>query len=359
MAANLCDPATREAQYGQNIAKYLVDLHDAKAVFDFCGGMMFQLVLSDKLRSHLADVAKSSGHGEQPVVFDASKDRMAKTPGYRQDAKADNVRVFHGREVRSVPTAAGGMGFVLHLSYAGAPGEDPEGWTPQELAGYDGWGHDSGRTWRKGERLEREGFAAFRSRFGASAFALHHRSPTPPRSRSRCGERGGGEGGGVGRNPSPPLSNLALLALFYTLIIHNDRLLMEHLHYIILALAANCARVDGAARSSPSPPPPAQRRSRSPNHPARAAPQVLPAPRPGQPALAGGRGRLRGPPGPRPLAPPPPPQSAPRFAPEPVLAAHHPVRCRGVRRPLIAPAPAPTGEGVGCDKILRECPSKP
>ena len=28
-----------------------MDLHDTKGTFDFCGGMMFQLVLSEKLRS--------------------------------------------------------------------------------------------------------------------------------------------------------------------------------------------------------------------------------------------------------------------------------------------------------------------
>ena len=44
MTATLADPATRDAQYGKNVAKYLVDLHDANGVFDFCGGMMFQLV---------------------------------------------------------------------------------------------------------------------------------------------------------------------------------------------------------------------------------------------------------------------------------------------------------------------------
>jgi hypothetical protein len=50
-----------------------------------------------------------------------------------------------------------------------------EGWTQPEVAGYDGWGHDSKRTWRKGDRLESEGFKSFRSKFGAAAFALHHR----------------------------------------------------------------------------------------------------------------------------------------------------------------------------------------
>ncbi len=45
-----------------------------KAPFDFCGGMMFQLVLTDKLREHLASVA--DGAGEQPMVFDSFKPRI-------------------------------------------------------------------------------------------------------------------------------------------------------------------------------------------------------------------------------------------------------------------------------------------
>ena len=61
---------------------------------------MFQLVLSEKLRSHLANVAAKGIDQQQPVVFDAATNRMARMPGYRQDAKADNVKVFHGREVR-------------------------------------------------------------------------------------------------------------------------------------------------------------------------------------------------------------------------------------------------------------------
>ena len=75
--------------------------------------MMFQLVLSDKLRSHLADVAKSDAAGSQPVVYDAKTNRMAKMPGYTKNASADNIHIFHGREVRQVPSAAGGFGFGL------------------------------------------------------------------------------------------------------------------------------------------------------------------------------------------------------------------------------------------------------
>lgn len=153
-----------------SIAQTLVQLHDEKQTFDFCGGMMFQLVLSEKLRSHLADVAST---GNDVTVYDASKGRMSSIPDYSKSAFADNMRLFHGREVRKVPTATGGMGFVLQLSLA--DGEDPEGWTPAEIAGYDGWGHDVSRVWRTGEMLESEGYKSFRSTFGPSAFTLHHR----------------------------------------------------------------------------------------------------------------------------------------------------------------------------------------
>lgn len=162
---NLYDPVVREKDYSGNIAKYLVDLHDSRATFDFCGGMMFQLVLSEKLRTHLEAVA--AGDGKQPVLFDASKPRMANIPEYSKDASADNSIVFHGREVRNVANAAGGMGFALQLSHTE---DDPEGWTAKERAVYDGWGHDAGRVWN----LARES-DAFTQRFGAGAVTLQHR----------------------------------------------------------------------------------------------------------------------------------------------------------------------------------------
>jgi len=173
MPEHLLDPSVRDQHYGNNIAKYLVDLHDASATFDFCGGMMFQLVLSDALRSHLAEVAAAGEEGKQVTVHDAATPRMALMPGYTREAAADNLSIFHGREVRKVPDAEGGMGFVLHLSLANGP--DTEGWTPQEVAGYDGWGHDSQRQWRNRAMLESEGFETFGAKFGASAFTLHHR----------------------------------------------------------------------------------------------------------------------------------------------------------------------------------------
>lgn len=174
MSANLYDPAARDEKYDTNIAQYLVDLHDNKATFDFCGGLMFQLVLSDKLRAHLVEVAASSTDSEQqPVIADSSKRRMFALDGYKQDACADNVNLFHGREIRQVDNAAGGMGLVLQLSMAND--DDPEGWTAAEIEGYDGWGHDAGRTWRNGKRLEEEGFKDFRKQFGQNSYALHHR----------------------------------------------------------------------------------------------------------------------------------------------------------------------------------------
>lgn len=170
-STTLYDPVARDAHYDGNIAQHVVDLHDSRATFNFCGGMLFQLVLSDQLRAHLSDVAQRGG--DQPVVHDEAKARMAQVPGYVKSHAADNVLTFHGREVRQVPTAAGGMNFVLHLSLAN--GDDPEGWTQEELARYDGWGHDSSREWRKGDQLEREGFTSFRTKFGPEAFSLHHR----------------------------------------------------------------------------------------------------------------------------------------------------------------------------------------
>lgn len=66
------------------------------------------------------------------------------------------MRLIH--ETAQVVSAAGGMGFVLHLSLANAP--DTEGWTPQEVAEYDGWGHDSSRRWRKAPQLQKESVTA-------------------------------------------------------------------------------------------------------------------------------------------------------------------------------------------------------
>ena len=171
--ATLVEPSQRDAQYGSNIAQYLLDLHDNKTTFDFCGGMMFQLSLSTKLREYLSNVAKKDDGDNQPIIFDSSKPRMFNLDGYSKDANADNMSIFHGRELRQVPDAEGGMGFVLQLSLSN--GNDPEGWSAEEISTYDGWGHDSGRTWRQADIYESEGFQNFKDIYGPNAFGLNHR----------------------------------------------------------------------------------------------------------------------------------------------------------------------------------------
>ena len=86
-------------------------------------------------------------------------------PGYSKTAESDNISVFHGREVRQVPGAAGGMGMVLQLSYAGEG--DKEGWTEKEIEVYDGWGSDRGRTWDLAQESD-----DFRRKFGYNTVSL-------------------------------------------------------------------------------------------------------------------------------------------------------------------------------------------
>ena len=159
----MASPPTEE----RNMAKVILDLHNKNEVFDFCGGMMFQLVLSDKLRDDLMNAAANP-----PAVFDASVRRMAQIPDYSQCNFADNTVIFHGREVRKAPAAAGGMGMVLQLVSAK---EDPEGWSAEELREYNGWGHDSGRKWRNAAEHSGEGNSLYQVKFGSTAFGLHHR----------------------------------------------------------------------------------------------------------------------------------------------------------------------------------------
>ena len=151
----LYDASTRRSAYKANIAQYMVDLNDSRATFDFCGGMMFEFKLSDKLRARLLEVAAGEdGASPQPFVADSTKRRMHQVEGYEKSADADNTVYFHGREIRNVPDAAGSRGFVLQLSDSS---DDPEGWSPEEVKTYDGWGHDSSRQWRKTGDWESEG----------------------------------------------------------------------------------------------------------------------------------------------------------------------------------------------------------
>lgn len=178
MPSALLESSQREDEYGNNIAQYLLDLHDARSTFDFCGGMMFEFRLTARLYDHLKQVADNDVDSStaQPKIFDAEESRMFHIPDYSKSAFADNIRLFHGRELRSIPDAKGGFGFVLQLSYADEDhGADPEGWSNQEIATYDGWGHDAGRTWRKANDYEAEGVKDFKENFGEKAFGLNHR----------------------------------------------------------------------------------------------------------------------------------------------------------------------------------------
>eukprot|EP00578_Thalassiosira_sp_NH16_P006414 CAMPEP_0181124378 /NCGR_PEP_ID=MMETSP1071-20121207/26447_1 /TAXON_ID=35127 /ORGANISM="Thalassiosira sp., Strain NH16" /LENGTH=300 /DNA_ID=CAMNT_0023209675 /DNA_START=79 /DNA_END=981 /DNA_ORIENTATION=+ len=198
----LYDPTERDERYQGNIAQYLLDLNAEGATFDFCGGMMFQLVLSEKLKSHLQTVATSqktkNDCDDQPIIHPASQQIMSRVPDYKKSAYANNISIFHGRELRKIPSANGGMGFVLQLSYADQSGVessvddgipagkgadaswngraiDPQGWSAEEIATYDGWRSDSFRQWRKGAMYEEEGFTTFSKEFGNEAFGLNHR----------------------------------------------------------------------------------------------------------------------------------------------------------------------------------------
>jgi hypothetical protein len=173
--------------------------------------MMFQLVLSDRLRSHLDDVAssapaESSGmERRQPVIRPSSQSLMNRVPDYDRSSMADNVMTFHGRELRGIPNPNGGMGFVLQLSYADPDGEtsalssggegenaivpsgkgadsawngravDAQGWSTEEIATYDGWRSDRVRQWRNAKAYADEGFGDFAMVFGDDAYGLNHR----------------------------------------------------------------------------------------------------------------------------------------------------------------------------------------
>ena len=146
---------------------------------------------------------------------------MNRTPGYEKSSRADNAYIFHGRELRGVPEANGGMGFVLQLGYADPTGKmtttattttttagttsdddaaaggvgvpttrsgkgadsawdgtpaDPQGWTSEEISTYDGWRSDRVRKWRDSKTYVAEGFVDFAETYGGDgAHGLNHR----------------------------------------------------------------------------------------------------------------------------------------------------------------------------------------
>lgn len=188
--------------------------------------MIFQLVLSDKLVSYLEPIASSYSSSSltneqqtnqhqqlQPIIHPASQSLMSRIPNYNKSSFADNRSIFHGREIRKVSNANGGMGFVLQLSYAddsttattttttttesnakdiiipkGAnaiwTGQsiDPQGWSLHEITTYDGWRSDTFRQWRNARMYESEaieesggGYTNFSIEMGKEAYGLHHR----------------------------------------------------------------------------------------------------------------------------------------------------------------------------------------
>lgn len=149
--------------------------------------MMFQLSLSNKLKSHLQSVASTPNNSDkQPKLHPSSQTLMARIPNYQKSSYADNISTFHGRELRRVPHANGGMGFVLQLTYSDpttytdnatndGKAVDPEGWSQEEIATYDGWRGDSFRKWRNAETYTSEGFRDFKTKFGPEAYGLNHR----------------------------------------------------------------------------------------------------------------------------------------------------------------------------------------
>lgn len=198
--AHLYKPTERDEYYQGNVAQYLLDLHDEGATFNFCGGMMFQLVLSEKLQSHLKSVVDAAEkEAQQPIIHPAAQPLMSRIPNYKKSSFADNISIFHGRELRKIPTANGGMGFVLQLSYAdpsaaldedasavegsgkgadafwNGKAVDPQGWSKEEITTYDGWRSDQFRQWRTASMYETEGYSTFGKEFGQDAFGLNHR----------------------------------------------------------------------------------------------------------------------------------------------------------------------------------------
>ena len=64
------DASLRDEKFRGDFAAYLVDLHDNRGTFNFCSGMMFQIVLSEKLRGRLAASEAASWDKRSLGVYD-------------------------------------------------------------------------------------------------------------------------------------------------------------------------------------------------------------------------------------------------------------------------------------------------
>jgi hypothetical protein len=185
----------------------------------------------------LTNEQQTNQQKQQPCIHPASQSLMSRIPNYNKSSFADNRSIFHGREIRKVSNANGGMGFVLQLSYAddsttatttttstnvgaiptivasssdtttatttesslksdakdiilpkganaiwSGQSIDPQGWSLPEITAYDGWRSDTFRQWRNAHIHESEaielsggGYANFSIEMGKEAYGLHHR----------------------------------------------------------------------------------------------------------------------------------------------------------------------------------------
>lgn len=123
-----------------NAAQYLLDL-DAQGIYLHYYGdqQIFLLVLSPKLRDRLHKASSGFNASQMPLAYgtehlSGGKCNWGDTPGWssrhRPHSGADARTVFYGRELRHAPNTL--FGNAIHLSLG--PEEDPEGWTPDEIA---------------------------------------------------------------------------------------------------------------------------------------------------------------------------------------------------------------------------------
>ncbi|KAL3793576.1 hypothetical protein ACHAW5_002856 [Stephanodiscus triporus] len=148
-------PSERDEHYGDNIARYLLDLNEEVA---------------------------SSPHdpSRQPIVRPASQSLMNRVPDYERSSHADNIYADpYG--TRTTTTSTSAVDGVVVPSGKGADSAwdgravDDQGWSNEEIATYDGWRSDRVRQWRNARTYAAEGFDRFSEVFGDKAYGLNHR----------------------------------------------------------------------------------------------------------------------------------------------------------------------------------------
>lgn len=118
-----------------NKARYLLDLAAQGVYLHYYGDeQIFLLALSPKLKQRLEIVASEPTSPHMPTVYgvDALSGGTcdwSKIPWSTSSSGADAEHVFYGREIRQALKTQ--YGNAIHLSLG--PGEDPEGWTDEEM----------------------------------------------------------------------------------------------------------------------------------------------------------------------------------------------------------------------------------